>query len=151
MTTEKEHVVDRTGWPPGPWDNEPDKIQFKTKSGLPALIVRNRGGALCGYVGVTKGHPYFDIVDETSADLDVHGGITYGGKCSGNICHVPEPGEPDDVYWLGFDCAHVGDFFPSDAAFVKKHSPLFDGNKYRDVAYVHAECERLAEQLVQIP
>lgn len=28
------------------------------------------------------------------------------------VCHLPEPGEPDRVWWFGFDCAHLGDIIP---------------------------------------
>ncbi len=53
------HVEDKSDWGDGPWQNEPDKVQFMTKVGLPALIVRNHGGALCGYVGIEPGHPFY--------------------------------------------------------------------------------------------
>src|SRR5215510_304522 len=29
-----------------------------------------------------------------------------------HICHTPSPGEPDNVWWLGFDCCHLGDLYP---------------------------------------
>jgi hypothetical protein len=52
-----EHVVDRTGWPAGEWDGEPDKLFWTdATTGLPCLIVRNRMGALCGYVAVDSTH-----------------------------------------------------------------------------------------------
>jgi hypothetical protein len=40
------------------WDNEPDRVEFESL-GLPCLIVRNPFGALCGYVGVPEGHPWY--------------------------------------------------------------------------------------------
>lgn len=44
----------------GPWNDEPDKKQWLDKeTGLPCLIVRNQMGALCGYVGVSKEHPFY--------------------------------------------------------------------------------------------
>lgn len=53
--------VDKDRWPEGPWQSEPDKCQWLDKAtGLPCLIVRGPVGALCGYVGVTKGHPFFE-------------------------------------------------------------------------------------------
>lgn len=46
----------RVKWGPGPWDGEPDKMQWTDPAtGLDCLIVRNTLGALCGYVGVTPG------------------------------------------------------------------------------------------------
>lgn len=170
---ELEVKVDRTGWDPGPWDSEPDKLNWRTRAGLPGMIVRNRQGALCGYVAVTKGHPCFErsysSTYEAGPDgepdfarplpnpvdaLSVHGGITYGDKCQHAICHVPEPGEPDDVWWLGFDCNHAGDYAPADARWRKEAMPgkahLFacgSHETYRDLAYVREEVESLAAQL----
>lgn len=149
MSDPMEWKVDRTGWPNGPWDGEPDRVEWRDEAtGLPCLIVRNRMGALCGYVAVPPGHPmHCDTQPRPSGDddpadrLQVHGGITYGSKCAGHICHVPNPGEPDDVYWFGFDMAHCDDRVPS--------MMKYDGDVYRDVAYVQAECAKLAAQLAE--
>jgi hypothetical protein len=136
----------------GVWDTEPDKIQFQdTETGLPCLIRRSQSGALCGYVGVTQEHPYFDkdVSDwEFNHNLDVHGGITYNNFCIGDektgICHVVDEGENANVYWLGWDAAHLGDFVPSYDSFQHGESV------YRDINYVKNECGRLAKQLVEI-
>ena len=97
-------------WARGPWDNEPDRKDF-THAGYSCFILRNTSGNWCGYVGVPSTHscyekPYNDV------DVNVHGGLTYADKCGGHICHIPEPGMPDDVWWLGFDTAHWGDLSP---------------------------------------
>ena len=43
---------------PGPWDREPDKIQYEDPdTGYPCLVKRTSLGHLCGYVGVPEGHP----------------------------------------------------------------------------------------------
>lgn len=152
MTNEAEQTdlrvtrwIDRAGWPAGPWDVEPDRIQWKTEAGFPALIVRNGGiGNLCGYVGVPRSHsahgkPYDDV------SVDVHGGLTYAEKCAGRVCHVPNPGEPDDVWWLGFDCAHGGDSCPG----MMRHGHMSYGS-YKNVAYVRGEAESLARQLARM-
>jgi hypothetical protein len=48
-----------TEYPAGPWDNEPDKAQWIDEAtGLDCLIVRNKMGSLCGYVGVASDHPW---------------------------------------------------------------------------------------------
>lgn len=123
---------------PGPWQHEPDKIQFVDEStGLDCLIVRNHMGGLCGYVGVPEGHPMFGRAyseclqgcdDEEGSCYQhspeylyqVHGGLTFSGKCqegppeteASRICHVPEPGLPANVWWFGFDCGHYNDLHP---------------------------------------
>ncbi len=143
----KEYRNDRSAnnWPTGQWDHEPDKVQFEDDATkLPCLIVRNYSGALCGYVGVPKGHRYYGVRYD-DVDVDVHGGLTFADKCSPgaeeghDICHLPSPGESDDVWWLGFDCAHYMDYCP--------RLPVAEGH-YRDVYYVKQECQKLAAQLI---
>jgi hypothetical protein len=138
--------VDREGWPAGPWDGEPDRIEWRHR-GLPCLIVRNGNGALCGYAGVPPRHPWHGL-EYDGIDADVHGGLTYAAACAGHICHVPAPGEPDDVWWLGFDCGHAFDITPrfmSPAlAEIIRRSPL--EHAYHTIDYVKAEVERLADQ-----
>lgn len=160
----QEHVVDRTGWGAGPWDKEPDRIEWRDEAtGLPCLIVRGPVGALCGYVGVPPTHPWHGIsysgctqrptcgesYCEHSPGVDVHGGLTYSGRCRGSICHVPAPGEEDNVWWFGFDCAHSGDYTPRSRDYF---AAMFDGHgsaddAYRTVAYVRNEVTSLASQI----
>jgi hypothetical protein len=42
--------VDRTGWPAGPWDNEPDFAEWTTATGYPAFIGRLPDGCWYGIV-----------------------------------------------------------------------------------------------------
>lgn len=155
-----EYKIDRKGWAKGPWDDEPDRVEFRTAAGFPALIIRNHMGALCGYVGLPPGNAARALA-ETRRDgagynnvlVDVHGGLSYADRCSGGICHTPAPGETDDVFWLGFDCGHAGDLMPGHEARMAELGvttalgiPDFR-IIYRDVAYVRAECESLAAQL----
>jgi hypothetical protein len=151
---------DKRKWGEGPWVSEPDKIQWvDEKTGLDCLIHRNGSGALCGYVGVQEGHPAFNKHYD-QVDVDVHGGPTYSEFCQPStdeahgICHVPYDGRPEHVWWIGFDCAHSGDLRPGlnkfNEKFYRDHpkfAHLHDRDKYRDVAYVKAECARLAAQL----
>jgi hypothetical protein len=155
--------VPRTGWPPGRWDDEPDKAQWvDPATDLDCLIVRNHQGALCGYVGLPNTHPLYgsgysyDWDDDTETpgrivgNLDVHGGITYTATCdegddpSRGICHVPEAGRPHDIWWLGFDTAHHMDLVPS----MLRFGPRYHDGTYRTISYVVSECESLARQLV---
>lgn len=145
-------TMDRAGWKAGPWDCEPDKVQFTDEAtGLPCLIVRGPVGALCEYVGVSEGHPAFKK-DYGDIDVDVHGGLTFADECQPGfedkvICHKPAPGEPDNVWWLGFDCAHCDDLAPGYHPILgDEYSSLFNG-VYRDINYVRTECASLAAQL----
>jgi hypothetical protein len=89
----------------GPWDQEPDRDLWK-HAGLACLVNRGPMGAWCGYVAVPPGHPAHRK-HYNEVDVEVHGGLTYSEECQGVICHTPKPGEPDDVWWLGFDCGHT--------------------------------------------
>lgn len=150
-------VEEKEKWGPGPWLEEPDKVQWiDRRSGLDCLIVRNRLGAWCGYVGVPEGHPYHGLGYD-GVEVEVHGGLTFAGACQvgaedHGICHIPEPGRPDNVWWLGFDCAHFMDLVPGMVATAERHGlprgSLTEGY-YRDQRYVQREVTKLAQQLAK--
>jgi hypothetical protein len=127
-------MTETTGWPAGPWDNEPDRIEFE-HVGLPCLMNRTGLGYWRGYVAVPPGHPLHG--KDYDIEVDVHGAI----------CHVPKPGEPDDVWWFGFDCAHYDDASPGMDALRLKYGNFGRHGRYRDKTYVEAEVRSLAEQL----
>lgn len=135
-------------WDDGPWWDEPDKMQWvDEETDLDCLIVRNRLGALCGYVGVPEGHPYFGL-HYRDVPVHVHGGLTFARTCADgddvqDVCHVPEPGRPEHVWWLGFDCSHFGDCIP---AMPEIYRSTILKVEYRDIAYVQNECRELARQ-----
>lgn len=135
--------MDKTKFGPGPWQDEPDRVEFE-HAGLPCLMKRNRFGVWCGYAAVPPGHPLHGRSMSTPK-VSVHGGLTYASACDGDICHVPKPGESDDVWWYGFDCAHGDDLTP-DLHLRFPELDSFNG-EYRDQAYVEFEVRSLAEQL----
>lgn len=149
--------VDKSTWGPGPWQDEPDKINWTDEAtGLPCMIVRGPAGALCGYVGVAEGHPLYrvDYGHKVFPYLEVHGGVTFTDGCQENgdghgICHIPEPGQPDDVWWIGFDCAHGFDVMPGLESRMRESGMSYIEAiaTYKDVRYVTTECTELAAQL----
>lgn len=148
---------EKATWGPGPWLDEPDKEQFTDEAtGLPCLLKRNTFGALCGYVGVSEGHPWSGR-EYGDVPAEAHGGLTFAGFCqegdeAHTICHVPGPGEPDRVYWLGFDCGHSFDISPGMEArrAERGRAPIrMPDSSYKTVAYVKAECARLAAQAAE--
>lgn len=126
---------------PGPWHDGPNHLAFE-HAGMPCIIHRGPVGAWCGYVAVPPGHPWHgkEMFDD-ALDARAHGGVTYTNTCSGEVCHVAKPGEPDDVWWIGFDCAHSGDLSPSDTRLYG-----FSYGVYRDQRYVTEQTKDLAEQ-----
>ena len=72
--------LDKKTWGPGPWQDEPDKVQWIDKAtDLDCLMVRGPSGSWCGYVGVIDGHPLFETAynDDRFYELDCHGGVTF--------------------------------------------------------------------------
>lgn len=134
---------------PGPWHGEPDRVEWRAH-GFPCIVLRQaRRGHLCGYVGVAPGHPWHGKAWDCIG-ASVHGGITYTEPCihETGVCHVPEPGEAEELWWVGFDAAHAWDLSPSS---VGQGYPFDPGPRdvYRDVAYMRAETEALARQAAE--
>lgn len=186
-------TMDKSTWGDGPWQHEPDKVQWTDEAtGLPCLAVRNRFGAWCGYVGVDEDHPWHglgcddkapgpapdlvgrsadgygmggliavlggkldEFAETVAGRVEVHGGLTYAGFCQEGseeeaICHVPEPGQSDNVWWFGFDCHHCDDIGPGLEARERElgHEPIRAGTeRYRTLGYVQAEVASLARQV----
>lgn len=140
-------TVDKSSWGPGPWQGEPDKIHWiDPETDLDCLMHRGPGGHWCGYVAVTEGHPAFEK-NYDDVDVDAHGGLTFASFCQKNVtdesegvCHVPQPGRPDRVWWLGFDFAHYGDLSPA-------HRYGIGDERYADRAHVEREVGEVARQL----
>lgn len=102
----------------------------------------------------------------------VHGGLSYGKACEVNrfdrvawgkphkerytVCHVTRTRLVqeyrtvqtthdefhEDLWWLGFDTDHPGDFVPKE-----RHDERRKGVVYRDQSYVYANCMSLARKL----
>lgn len=140
--TDEQPKIDKSSWGPGPWQDEPDRKEWK-HAGFACLITRpEHHGALCGYVGVPPGHPWHGVGYDDVQAVVAHGGLTYAAPCRGNVFHVPEPGEPEDLWWLGFDHAHYLDLCPG----MGRHLRFDHNDVYRDMDYATAGVESLAEQ-----
>lgn len=168
-------MTDRSKWPSGPWDGEPDgAIEFEHK-GLPCMLHRGPLGAWCGYVGLPAGHPWFgkncsDRVPFTDAMRARMTSIDHVSVL-GLFCEALVPGEEGTMQ---LDCAvrvHGGVTYARDRepfgkpdgrwglGFDCSHSGdlvpplartlLFRGDTYRDIAYARAEAEQLAEQALE--
>lgn len=124
----------------------------------PCLMLRNNPhmGVWCGYVAVPPGHRLHgaDYDDAPQAlHRAAHGELTFAGPCDDDprnkreqVCHVPAPGEPDDVWWFGFDCGHGNDIWPGP---ISKHMTPMPDAVYRDVTYVTESVTELAAALAR--
>ena len=133
-----------------PWEDEPDHAEWTQEvSGYKCRIVRNEAtGALCGYVGIPKGHRFWGMGYGEDADAElsdisyhVHGGLTYSDK-------------GDDDYWyFGFDTNHMDDFAPKmiELLLERKHDvgTLTDCTKYKTWEYVEDQIFWLGKRLWQ--
>lgn len=108
------------------WETEIIPAPFFV-NGIQCVIKRGPSGHLCGYCQLPEVLEKL-FTDYNDAPFDVHGGITFGGTLKGY-----------SGQWLGFDCAHGGDYSPG--------YPAFPGDVYRTVEYVTAECTKLAGQI----
>lgn len=165
------YYLPRSDWGPGPWENEPDEETFEAH-GLECRVRRNQAGALCGYVILPVLHPLHGVDGNQEIDvlrpliskrearpigeepglsvmlaalsgqglaprinhvLEVHGGVSWTGFFRG-----------ETAWRVGFDCAHSGDLSPAVPARDRF------GGVYRDIAYVRAQCTKLAAQLAEV-
>jgi hypothetical protein len=156
--------LDRSNWGAGEWDGEPDKVQWKdAATSMNCLMVRSYHGNWCGYVGVPEGHPWHnraynegEYPNTPEGIIEVHGGLTYSDHCQEGppeetICHVPDPGEPDKLWWFGFDCSHCDDYSPALESRIREYGRSYNRTGiYRHMEYVQEECARLAMQLARV-
>lgn len=154
--------MDRSNWPSGPWDSEPDeKAWVDPETGLACVINRvSHSGHLCGYVGVPLLHALYkfdynqripwdresvryndnplSFLCEALADDDGCASLGVILECHGGVTFAGKVEEwSPDLWWFGFDCNHCDDQSPTR---------LWSGN-YRDFAFVEREVTRLAKQL----
>ena len=114
----------------GPWNNEPNYLRGKYKE-YNWVIKRTHIGILCGYVLLPKGHKYYGEI-EYNIPIEVHGGLTFAG-------------EKGKYYWIGFDCAHSGDYIPS---FQSPLIQLIQSNTtYKNINFVKKEIKNMIDQL----
>jgi len=149
----------------GEWVEEADVVEFEYL-GYQAHIVRvfkrepyakqeaYFGGHICGYVKVPETHPLFRKKKECwDADLECHGGITFS--------------EAHEEHWIGFDCAHSGDYVPTmehirrtdpELRGIRDAFPLPPGYEkfalfnpvYRNVEYAIQSCTDLIDSLIHL-
>ena len=114
------------------------EVTFYVLGDLPCSIWKHDSlGHLCGYVGVPKSHPWYGLGYD-DIDAEIHGGLTFSQ-------HETDREEPyphdtgQDIWWVGFDCAHAGDMIP-------RYVSEFPGETCRDENYVRQEIESLVHQ-----
>jgi len=109
--------------------------------GFKCLVLDNPFQSFNGYVALTKEHPCYGL-DYDNISVNIHGGLTYDGYGSdkpnkeGEILF-----ENPELYWVGFDTAHSGDWVG--------YAPERGGKRW-NIEMVAEETEQLAKQLQMI-
>ncbi len=124
----------------------PDVLLAKGEAyGFQWEVTRNRTGHRCGYVRVPPGHPWhgkdYDSVDPYP---EVHGGLTFSE--ADTDCGK---GGADNAWWVGFDCAHLGDAPDPDlpgSEHMLRAGLSVDWGTVKTTEYVSEECRNLARQ-----
>jgi len=92
-------------------------------------------GHLCGYLEIPLNHPvygmdYNEIEEFYDYGLPAHGGLTFAS-------------EVDNAYWIGFDCAHLGDVCP---AYPRGERNLkCSGDTYKTMNYVEQNIKEIID------
>lgn len=169
---QQQRHVNRIGWPPGPWDSEPDRVGPFVHEGLICFLRRHRWGYWCGYVGVPPDHPFhgWDTDDFQSLPvtmLEDEREITYTGTAR-NLWPSDEP-LLIGSYFIGFSCGDAYDLTPKSMAMLQRFvaslraeeeplthrrvdfpDPRVELLPYRTIEYARGQLERLAELLARI-
>lgn len=122
------------------WLDEIDELYWVDKeTGLPCFIKRHAElKHLCGYVGSEAD---WDFLVKIYGGYTVHGGITYGPSLN-PPCPPPTNDDLTKYKWVGFDCAHSGDFMPYQLFRYGAYQET-----YKNIAFVKEQCEQLAKQI----
>lgn len=140
MTDER---MDKSKWSPGPWHDEPDRVEFE-HAGLRCLMLRSYGGTWLGYAGVFPEHSWYGVgyMATPGDSVSVHGGLTFSG-----IGERFNSGYFTGRWVFGFDCNHYGDFSPGGE---NRGTCSLGTSTYCDAAFVRREVASLAEQLAAV-
>ncbi len=120
-----------------------------THKNLKCRIILNISGTTqwyCAYVGIPKNHKLWgNSYEELESDIDVHGGITFseqGSNTPSDIERCQRIRWPyEDIWWLGFDFAHGGDYTGKSSLGWEHHWTLRE---------VIKETNKLANQLEEL-
>lgn len=135
--------INKDSWPDGPWKNEIDTQFWKHKSGFYCLIHRHPWmGHLCGYIGSKRRRDVWKRNKVGRCDeLVIHGGITFG---PGDLNILPKI--MDNIWWIGFDCAHNGDIMPYSVTYSVNRK-YTEHDAYKNISFVKKQIYGLIRQL----
>jgi len=77
-----------------------------TYKGYKCVIILQKAGHRCGYVGIPQTHCLYGKTEHNKAiaSISCHGGITYTGSSKKSNYPIKS-----SLWWIGFDCMHFFD------------------------------------------
>ena len=126
------------------WMMEPNEKIFYFRKYKCAILRNPEWGFLCGYVGIPKGHLFYKKFYE-KIDVECHGGLTFSDFFGGGFYRNYGKGLDDGLWYIGFDCCHLGDFSPFRKTF---QSLNLIADAYRDMDYVTNQCKNIVRQVI---
>lgn len=125
--------------------------------GFACVVVMQDLGHRCAYVGVPKGHKFYnlDYYCDEMMNIECHGGLTYSGDGSNSYPIATD----EELWWFGWDYAHYGDGIDKDAycanfgkeEYQKKLEKGYFEFREGIVTYLEEiieECMDVAEQMI---
>lgn len=125
--------------------------------GFPCVVLFQKMGHRCGYVGLPKENLYYKK-DYEKINVLCHGGLTYASE------KLPMQ-DDKDTWWIGFDCAHFFDrpdfnsarkYFADDKETMERIDRyeadcirIGYGGEVRTQEYVENECRKIVDQLIE--
>ena len=139
--------VDRSDWPDGPWDGEPDNLFVDTKP-LPLLVRRNRGnGALFGGAGIQREYEKRiyaarSLISPGDRPLEI---VDFDDSHQGDM--------DTNLIYVGWHYIGVYDLTPMGALYLKDIPSALQGTykpTYTTVKEALAAARKLSVSLVQL-
>ena len=143
--TFRSYLDNRRAWGSGPWEGEPDKVEWVDMASLYYCVaLRNPdSGAWLGYVRVPAHHALNGVEYDRLPGIEAHGGLTFSGPGSTHMDAISHSARDDNEtsWFFGFDCAHSFDCIPD------KRLRWHDIDRYNTIEQVQQEVTQLAAQL----
>lgn len=143
-------------FPPGKWRSEPD-LCFWYYQDVPCLAVRDMDmGIWKGFVGVTEGHPFFQVTTDQVVNLPQALDLfrtAYGGCISGmGKLALKFQNYAKGCWWIGIETTQGSDLMPLlrldqiDPQMAK----LLSNQTYKDLHFIRRETNKLAKFILKI-
>lgn len=128
------------------YNAKPGIVDMGTAFDLPYVVI-TFGSHPCAYVAVQPGHPvygksYYDNPDMFSS-IKVHGGVTFTNR---NPCFCEE----SDLWWVGWDYNHYGDYNAKMVAGIPVYGLMGDPQRMWMLPEIYMDIRTAARRLKEM-